>query len=58
VQAYCFRCKKKVGINSPKEVKLRNKKKAVAGNCPVCNAKVYTFGRGVNPAAGVERNNR
>ncbi|HXX59116.1 MAG TPA: DUF5679 domain-containing protein [Dehalococcoidales bacterium] len=45
VEGFCFKCKKKVGINSPTEMSMKNNRKAIAGTCPICNAKVYTFGR-------------
>jgi len=55
VEGFCFRCKKKVGINSPREFNMKNYKKAVSGNCPVCNAKVYTFARGSTAVRDTDR---
>jgi len=45
VEGFCFRCNKKVAISSPTEFNMKNYRKAVHGNCPVCNAKVYTSAR-------------
>ncbi|MGI0058741.1 MAG: DUF5679 domain-containing protein, partial [Nitrosotalea sp.] len=36
-QAYCVKCRKKVDISNPKEVKLKNGRPAVKGTCPKCS---------------------
>ena len=41
--AYCVRCKKKVPVENPQEVTLKNGKKAIKGNCPYCKKPVYVF---------------
>ncbi|BBL45187.1 hypothetical protein MJ1_0006 [Nanobdella aerobiophila] len=41
--AYCVKCKKKVEVNNPKEVKLENGRPAIKGTCPVCGTTVFTF---------------
>ncbi|MGB9674749.1 MAG: DUF5679 domain-containing protein [Nanopusillaceae archaeon] len=41
--AYCVRCKKKVPVQNPKVVTLKNGRKAVEGTCPYCGGKVYVF---------------
>jgi len=40
---YCVRCKKKVTIENPQEVSLKNGKKAIKGTCPYCKGAVYVF---------------
>jgi RNase P subunit RPR2 len=54
-EGYCFKCKKKVVLNAPKSVILKNERKAVSGTCPVCNAKVYTFGRTANDVRNTDQ---
>ena len=41
VKAYCMKCKGKVGINSGKQVTMKNKRKAIKGKCADCNGKVF-----------------
>ena len=36
VKGYCVKCKKKQTMDAPKEVTLKNKRKAVSGKCPNC----------------------
>ena len=45
MQAYCFRCRKKVEIKDPEPVILKSRRPAVKGVCPVCGTKVYRIGR-------------
>jgi RNase P subunit RPR2 len=40
-QAYCMKCRKKVQINNPQRVTLKNKRPATRGTCPVCKTKVF-----------------
>jgi DNA-directed RNA polymerase subunit RPC12/RpoP len=40
---YCVRCKKKVTIENPQEVTLKNGKKAIKGTCPYCKGAVFVF---------------
>ena len=44
-QAYCVKCKKKVEIQNPKNVALKNKRPAVQGSCPKCGTKVFRIGK-------------
>jgi Zn finger protein HypA/HybF involved in hydrogenase expression len=44
VEGYCVKCKKKREIKDPKEVTLKNKKKATKGTCPVCGTKMFRIG--------------
>jgi DNA-directed RNA polymerase subunit RPC12/RpoP len=41
--AYCVKCKKKVPVENPQEVTLKNGKKAIKGICPYCKGTVYVF---------------
>jgi len=40
---YCVRCKKKVTIENPQEVSLKNGRTGIKGNCPYCKGNVYVF---------------
>ncbi|MBI4362058.1 MAG: hypothetical protein HY558_02685 [Euryarchaeota archaeon] len=44
VQAYCVKCKAKRDIQNPKQVTLKNKKKATKGTCPKCGTNVFRIG--------------
>ncbi|HET6458934.1 MAG TPA: DUF5679 domain-containing protein [Nitrosopumilaceae archaeon] len=43
--AYCVKCRKKVEIAGPKEVKLKNGRPAVKGTCPKCGTNVFRIGK-------------
>jgi len=43
-QAYCVKCRKKIEIRDPKQVKLKNGKSATKGSCPRCSTKVFRIG--------------
>ena len=43
--AYCMKCRKKVNINSPKQITLKNGRPAVQGTCPSCGTKVFRIGK-------------
>ena len=45
VQAYCVKCRKKVDVKDPKQVKLKNGRDAVQGTCPKCGTKVFRIGK-------------
>ncbi len=45
VTAYCVKCRKKVEMNDPKEVKLKNGRPAAKGTCPDCGTKVLRIGK-------------
>ncbi|MFC2008297.1 DUF5679 domain-containing protein [Chloroflexota bacterium] len=46
MQAYCFKCRKKVDIKNPERVTLKNGRPATRGNCPSCGTKVFRIGEG------------
>ena len=46
LQAYCFKCRKKVEVKNPQKVTLKNKRPATQGVCPVCETKVFRIGQG------------
>ena len=43
-EAYCVKCKKKVEIKNPKQITMKNKRKATKGECPNCGTKVFRIG--------------
>jgi hypothetical protein len=45
-QAYCFKCRRKVEIKSPRRVTLKNGRPATQGVCPACETKVFRIGQG------------
>lgn len=44
-QAYCMKCRKKVEIKNPQQVRLKNGRPAIQGVCPNCGTKVFRIGR-------------
>ena len=44
VEAYCVKCKEKVEVKDPKQVIMKNKRKATKGTCPKCGTKVFRIG--------------
>jgi len=40
-QGYCVKCKSKKEIKNPKEVTMKNGRKAVKGVCPDCSTGIY-----------------
>jgi RNase P subunit RPR2 len=44
-QAYCMKCRKKVEIKNPQQVRLKNGRPAVQGVCPNCGTKVFRIGK-------------
>lgn len=44
VTAYCVKCKKKVTVNGPKKIKMKNGRPATKGTCPKCKTKVFRIG--------------
>ena len=46
MQAYCFKCRRKVEIKNPVKVELKNKRPATRGICPNCGTKVFRIGKG------------
>lgn len=43
-QAYCVKCKKKQEMKNPKEVTMKNGRKAAKGECPECGTKMFKIG--------------
>jgi hypothetical protein len=44
VTAYCVKCKKKSTMTNPKEVTMKNGKKAKTGVCGKCGTKMFRIG--------------
>jgi NAD-dependent SIR2 family protein deacetylase len=44
-QAYCVKCKKKVEIQTPKQIIMKNKRPATKGVCPKCRTTVFRIGK-------------
>lgn len=44
VQAYCVKCRKKVEVKNPKQITMKNGRKATKGECPKCGTKVFRIG--------------
>jgi uncharacterized protein DUF5679 len=45
-QAYCVKDKKKVEIQDPQQITMKNGKPAIQGTCPNCGGKVFRIGAG------------
>ena len=45
VQGYCVKCRKKVKINKPRHIILKNMRHAIQGICPRCGTKIFRFER-------------
>jgi DNA-directed RNA polymerase subunit RPC12/RpoP len=45
MQAYCMKCRKKVEIKNPQQIKMKNDKPATRGLCPNCGTKVFRIGK-------------
>lgn len=41
--AYCVKCKKKCKMSNPKEVTLKNGRKALKGECVNCKVMMFKF---------------
>ncbi len=41
VEAYCVKCKAKKEMNEPKEVTMKNGRKAMKGKCPTCGTSMF-----------------
>jgi hypothetical protein len=44
MQAYCVKDRKKVEIQNPKAIVMKNGRKATKGTCPKCGGKVFRIG--------------
>ena len=42
--AYCVKDKEKVEVKDPKQIVMKNGKKALSGVCPKCGTKVFKIG--------------
>ena len=45
MEAYCFKCRAKREIQSPKQVTLKNGRPATQGTCPQCSTRVFRIGK-------------
>ena len=45
MEAYCVKCRKKVTIQSPEQITMKNGKPATRGICPNCGTKVFRIGK-------------
>lgn len=41
MDAYCVKCRSKIEIKDPEEVKMKNERPAIRGTCPKCGTKVF-----------------
>ena len=44
-QAYCMKCRKKIEMQNPKSVTMKNGRPATQGTCPICGTKVFRIGK-------------
>lgn len=42
--AYCVKCRTQREVVNPQTTMMKNGKRAVSGNCPVCGTKVFRIG--------------
>jgi len=45
VEAYCVKCKKKVPMQNPQGIIMKNGRPALRGTCPVCGTGLHRIGR-------------
>jgi len=45
MQAYCVKCRKKVDVKNPQQIKMKNGRPGTKGVCPVCGTKVFRIGK-------------
>jgi len=45
MEAYCVKCRKKVTMQNPEEITMKNGKPASRGVCPNCGTKVFRIGK-------------
>lgn len=45
MDAYCVKCRKKVTIQNPEQITMKNGKPATRGVCPNCGTKVFRIGK-------------
>lgn len=44
MEAYCVKCRKKVVMQNPEQITMKNGKPATRGICPNCGTKVFRIG--------------
>jgi hypothetical protein len=44
MEGYCVRCKSKREIKNPKQVTMKNGRRATKGTCGVCKSGIYRIG--------------
>jgi hypothetical protein len=44
IEGYCMKCKTKREMRDPKQVIMKNGKKALSGTCVVCGTKMFKIG--------------
>jgi hypothetical protein len=44
-EGYCVKEKKKVEIQDPKQVTMKNGRPAIQGTCPDCGTKIFKIGK-------------
>lgn len=44
VKAYCVKCKAKREMKNPKQITMKNKRKAMKGTCPKCGTGMFRIG--------------
>ena len=45
MQAYCFKCRKKIEVKNAQKVTLKNGRPATKVLCPKCGTKVFRIGK-------------
>ena len=45
MEAYCVKCRKKVTMQNPEQITMKNGKPASRGVCPNCGTKVFRIGK-------------
>jgi RNase P subunit RPR2 len=45
MQAYCFKCRRKIEMKNVEKVTLKNGRPAIRGTCSVCGTKVFRIGK-------------
>jgi hypothetical protein len=44
MEAYCVKCKAKSEMKDPKQVTMKNGRKATTGSCATCGTKMFKIG--------------
>jgi hypothetical protein len=45
MEGYCLKDKKKVEMQDPQPITMKNGKPATVGTCPICGTKIYRIGK-------------